>query len=151
MKNFLKAAHTNDCAFAKLDCSKTFYDHRTEIFQFRLESHASDGGQDESFGCSRDGLNVVAVASPGVLLDANRRDVHRHLRVLDEFHQPSRHVIWSSNAIVALTVFTEAQENCVDGHLVDREKAVADEKRENAANNDWNRGVVQARFVLEIQ
>lgn len=92
----------------------------------------------------------ISVARPGVFLATDRLDVHRLFRVLHELHQASRHVVRPRNSIVALAVLTEAEENRVDGHFVNGQKAMTNQKGENAADDHGNRGVVEARLVLEM-
>lgn len=49
------------------------------------------------------------------------------LRLLNEVHQASRHVVRTRKPVVDLAVFAKAQKNRVDRHLVDREEAVTDD------------------------
>lgn len=60
------------------------------------------------------------------------------LQLLHNFHQILRHEVRSSHSVVLLAIFTEANENAVDGHFVNGHEAVDDEEREDDAKDDRN-------------
>ena len=46
--------------------------------------------------------------------------------VFHELHQSDAHEIWFGNPVISFRVLAKAQENGVDGHAVDANKAVDD-------------------------
>lgn len=71
------------------------------------------------------------------------------LELLHDFHHAARHEIRPVDAIVLLAVLAEADEDGVDGHLVDGQEAVDDEERENDAQHDRNE--LQLNGVVSLE
>lgn len=109
--------------------------------------HQSQSRRD-SKKSSRNGRKI-SVTSPSVLFAGHRCDVQRLLWILNEIHQSTWHVVRPRYSIITFTVFTKAEKNRVDCHLVNREKTMANKKRENSTNTDRYWRVMKARFVLQ--
>lgn len=72
------------------------------------------------------------------------------LQLLHNFHQILRHEVWTSHSIILLAIFTEANENGVDGHFINGHEAVDDEEPENGAKDDRYSYKVDAFLSLKI-
>lgn len=97
---------------------------------------------------SRNGWKI-SVTSPCILFAGHRCDVQRLFRVLNEIHQSTWHVVGPWDSIITFTVFTKADENRVDCHLINSKKTMANQKRKNTTNYYRNWCIMKARFVLK--
>lgn len=69
--------------------------------------------------------------------------------VLNIFHQVLTHKVWFRDSIIHITVFTETDEEGVNGHFIDREKAGGNEIRNDADCSNWKPDIINVFIVLD--